>query len=129
MVLNIWLFIFSHSGSFEIVSKQTKKKTPKAKKNFIQTDNIPIVFLSTTQTYHTTIFFKFICILRRHIFTVLWLTLTPEGLFYTGVVTFYGLCKIFCVLRVFHKLCLSFPNLEISYSVGLKESPHQCKIK
>ena len=47
MVLNIWLFISSHSGSFEIVSKQTKKKTPKAKKNFIQTDNIPIVFLST----------------------------------------------------------------------------------
>ena len=56
MVLNIWLFISSHSGSFEIVSKQTKK-TPKANKNFIQTDNIPIVFLSTTQTYHTTIFF------------------------------------------------------------------------
>ena len=33
------------------------------------------------------------------------------------------------VLRVFHKLYLSFPNLEISYSVGLKESPHQRKIK
>ena len=27
--------------------KTNKKKTPKAKKNFIQTDNIPIVFLST----------------------------------------------------------------------------------
>ena len=57
---------------FRISFKTNKKKTTKAKKNFIQIDNIPTVFLSTTQTYHTTIVFKLICILRRHIFTVLW---------------------------------------------------------